>query len=113
MTKLFSSLVFLTAGLLAVSMLVSCGGDNDTVTDEPIPVNFVKAIPLSGEIASNGTITVVFDNAPTDVKVNPGTVKVGGKKAIITGPFPPGALRLIITWADGTLDLSYTVTGPD
>ena len=113
MTKLFSSLTLLLAGLLAVSMLVGCSGAENPVAAEPVPVNFVRATPAGGEVATNETITVNFDRKPADVKVSAGTVRVTGKTAIITGPFPLGTLILIITWADGTLVLNYTVTGPD
>lgn len=110
MTKLFRSLVLLPIGLLTVSMFAGCGGDDDT--DEPVLANFVSAIPPGGDIAANGTITVTFDNAPTDVRVTAGTVSVAGKTAIIAGPFTPGALPLAITWADGTQTLHYTVASP-
>lgn len=111
MTKLFSSLALLLVGLLAVLTFTGCGGDDDTVPDKPVPVNFISASPLSGEIAVNGTITVTFDNAPGDVIVSTGTVKLAGKTATIAGPFKPGPLALTITWADGIQALDYTVTG--
>ena len=113
MTKLFRSFVLLLVGLLAASMLAGCGADNDIVTDEPVPANFVSASPLSGEVAVNGIITVTFDNAPGEVIVSTGTVKITGKTAAITGPFTPGKLALTITWADGTQTLNYIITGPD
>ncbi|MDE0683933.1 MAG: hypothetical protein OXI63_13525 [Candidatus Poribacteria bacterium] len=113
MTKLLSSSVLLLIGFLAVSMLAGCGGDDDTVTDEPIRVSFVNAIPSGGQIATNATITVTFDNAPGDIMVSPGTAKITGKTAAITGPFKLGQLVLTITWADGTQALSYKVTAPD
>ena len=113
MTKLFRNLVLLLGGLLAVSVLASCGGDDDTVTDEPVPVNFVSVIPSSGLIAVNGTITAIFDNTPGDVIVSTGTVKIAGKTVAITGPFTLGKLALTITWADGTKVLNYVVIGPD
>ena len=112
MTKLFRTLVLLLVGLFVISMYAGCGGDDDRVADDPIPVNFVSAIPSGGEIAGNGTITVTFDNAPADVAVSTGTVKLAGKTATITGPFTPGPLALTITWADGIQTLDYTVTGP-
>ena len=109
MTKLFRNLVLLLAGLLAVSILAGCSTDDDIVTDEPVPANFVSATPPGGDIAPNGSITVTFDNPPTDVKVNIGVVTVVGKTATITGPFSPGLLALTITWADGIQVLDYTV----
>ena len=105
-------LALLLTGLFAVSMLAGCGGDDDTDTDEPVPVNFFRATPPGGEIAANGSITVTFDNAPADVTVSAGTVTVAGKTATIMGPFTPGSLALTITWADGTQALNYIVTGP-
>lgn len=110
MTKLFRNFALLLVGLLAVSIFVGCGGDDDM--DEPIPVNFVSANPIVGELAANGTITVTFDNTPTDVRVNYGTVTVAGKTAYISGPFTPGPLGLTITWADGIQELNYTVASP-
>ncbi len=112
MTKLFRSLVLLLAGLLTVSVLTSCGGDDDIDIDEPVPVNFVSALPPGDEIAANGTITITFDNTPTDATVSAGTVTVAGKTATVVGPFIPGPLALTITWADGTHTLNYTVRGP-
>ena len=111
MTKLFRSFVLLLAGLFAVSMLAGCG-DDDILTDEPVPANFVSATPPGGEIAANGTITLTFDNPPADVTINQGTVTVTGKTATIAGPFTPGLLALTITWADGIQELNYTVTAP-
>ena len=112
MTKLFRNFVLLLTGLLSVSMLVSCGGDENPVAAKPVPVNFVSATPAGGEIAPNGTITVTFDNTPNDVTVSAGTIKVSGKTAAITGPFTSGPLALTITWADGTEILNYTVIVP-
>ena len=76
-------------------------------------VTFVGATPRGGEITAYGTITVTFNNPPTDVRVSAGTVTVRGTTATITGPFTPGVLALTITWADGTQALNYTVTAPD
>lgn len=113
MTKLFRNFVLLLAGLLAVSMLVGCGADDDIVTDEPVPANFVSATPPGGDIAANGTIMVTFDNAPSAVMASTGTIKITGKTVAITGPFTLGKLTLTITWADGTKVLNYKVTAPD
>ena len=110
MAKLFRNLTLLLIGLFAVSMLAGCGGADDI--DEPVPVNFVSATPMAGEIAANGTITIIFDNPPTDVTVSFGTVTVAGKTATITGPFTPGALPLAIRWTDGIQVLNFTVSAP-
>ena len=112
MKKMFRTFALLLTGLLTVSMLTGCGGNDDGDEEAP-PANFVSANLPGGEIAANGTITVTFDDAPVDVTVSAGTVTVAGKSATITGPFRPGALALTITWADGIQALNYTVTGPD
>ena len=111
MTKLFSSLALLLTGLLAVSMLAGCGDVEDTGI--PLPPTVSVTPPSGATISANETITVSFDSEPTDVMVSAGTIRVTGKTAIITGPFPPGAFTLIIAWAGGTLALNYTITGPD
>lgn len=113
MTKLFRGLVLLLTGLLPVSMLVGCGGDEENTEGVRAGENLAIATPPGGEIAANGTITIIFDNPPTDVTVSAGTVIVAGKTATIVGPFTPGPLALTITWTDGTLALNYTVTTPD
>ena len=112
MRKMFRTFALLLTGLLTVSMLTGCGGDDDGDEEAP-PANFVSANPPGGDIAANGTITVTFDDAPSDVTVSAGTIKVAGKSATITGPFTAGFLTLIVTWADGTQALNYTVTSPD
>ena len=112
MRKLFRTFALLLTSLLTVSMLTGCGGDDDGNEEAP-PANFVSATPPGGEIAANGSITVTFDNAPSDVTVSAGTVTVAGKSATIVGPFRPGALALTITWVDGIQALNYTVISPD
>ena len=77
------------------------------------PANFIMISPPTGLIAANSSITVVFDNKLTEVTVSAGTVRVAGKIAMITGPFPLGPLALTVTWADGALTFNYTVTAPD
>lgn len=112
MAKLFRNLTLLLTGLLVLSLIAGCGADEEDEAETPI-ANFVSANPPSGEIAANGTITVTFDNAPTDVRVSVGTVTVVGRTATIVGPFILGPLPLTITWADGTQALNYTVNNPD
>ena len=110
MKKLFRGFLLLLAGVLAVSMLAGCGDIDDT--DEPVPVSFVSATPTGGEINPNEWITVTFDNTPTNLTANAGTVTVAGKTATISGPFTPGPLALTLTWADGMRTLNFTVRGP-
>ncbi len=76
----------------------------------PPPVAFVSAEPESGiEITTNDSITLTFDNPPTDVTLSTGTATIDGNLVTITGPFTPGDLELTITWEDGTQTLSYPV----
>ena len=113
MRKLFRTLALLLASLLAISMLVGCGGDDDTVEEKVVPANFVAASPSSGsDIAANGIITLTFDNAPADVTVSVGAVVPSGKTVTVSGPFTPGRLNLTVSWADGTQTLTYTVAAP-
>ena len=95
-------------GLLLILCLcvTGCGSDEDEYRE---PVSFVSAHPPGGEVPHDNTITVTFDNPPRDVSVSAGTVKVVGKKAIISGPFTPGQLEITITWSDGSQALNYTV----
>ena len=60
----------------------------------------------------NDSITLIFDNPPTDVTVSEGVAITYGNRVNITGPFTPGDLELTITWADGTETLSYTIRPP-
>ena len=96
--------------ILILSLFIGCGGDSDTEVETP--VNFISATPPGAEIAANATISITFDNTPTDVTVNVGSVTVVGKTAVVSGPFPPGPITLTITWADGTQTLNYVATTP-
>ena len=97
--------------ILMVLILAGCGGEDEILKD-PVPVaKFVSAVPPGGCVAPNGSITVTFDNPPRKVRVDMGTVKVVGKTAIISGPFPEGPLPITLTWADGTQALNYSNVG--
>lgn len=114
MTKLFRTSALLLASLLTISMVIGCGADDGIGEEETVPANFVSAAPPNGsEIAANGSITLTFDNAPTDVTVTAGAAESSGKKVTVNGPFTPGPLNLTVTWADRTQTLTYTVSGPD
>ena len=82
---------------------------------EPPPsATFVSANPPSGlTIAANATVTLTFDNAPTDVAVSAGFLAGSGKTLHVMGPFPPGPLALTVTWAGGSVTLIYIVVLPD
>ena len=124
---MFRVLVLLVTILPAVFIGAGCGGDDDVSEEETAPAAFVSASPPSdSRIAANGSITLTFDNPPADVTVTPGvatpfdvTVSLGassirfGTTVILHGPFIPGPLTLVVSWADGTTTLTYTVTGPD
>ena len=106
--------IFGVQGILVPSLLlVGCGSGDDGEEVVTPAAAFVSAHPPGGEITANATITLTFDNTPTDVTVTAGTVTVAGKNAVIVGPFTRGPLALTINWADGSQTLNYIVTGPD
>ena len=115
MTKLFRTFALLLAGLFALSLIVGCGGDEDT-EEAAADAAFTSATPAGGEIAANATITLNFDNDPGDVTVSPaGVVSGAGKSRTVAGPFTPGPLTLNVSWTNGggSTTLNYTVTAPD
>ena len=77
------------------------------------PVAFVSIEPTESEITVDGTITLTFDNPPGDVTVSEGDATVTDNTVTITGPFTPGTLELTVTWADGSVEFTYTVIEPD
>ena len=114
MVKLFRTFAIVFAALFALSLIVGCGGDDEEETEAPAAA-FSSATPASGDLASNGSISVSFDNDPGDVTASAGTVAGSGKTRTISGPFPEGALALTLTWTNGggSHTLNYTVTAPD
>ena len=78
---------------------------------------FVSANPPDGsDLASNGTITVRFDNDPGEVRASAGVVSGSGKTRTIKGlPFGPGAFVIQFWWTngDGSHILSYNILPPD
>ncbi len=127
MRTLLRILVLLLTNLLAASLLVGCGGDDNDSEKKVLPANFVSANPPSGSrIAANGSITLTFDNPPADVTVTPSiampfdlrvTLDASsirfGTTVTLHGPFIPGPLTLVVNWTEGTTTLTYTVTTPD
>ena len=78
-----------------------------------LPVAFVSVNPVpETQLEIDGTIVLTFDGTPEDVAVNIGVAKVVDNSVTLSGPFPPGPLVLIVTWADGTQTLPYTVRQP-
>ncbi len=114
MKKMFRTLALLMAGFLAVYM-IGCGGDSDDGEEEVQDAAFVSAAPASGDLAANGSITVVFDNDPGAVTASAGVVSGAGKSRTISGPFTAGALALSLSWENGggSHTLNYNVTAPD
>ena len=102
-----------TAGTLDLTITWADGTETLSYTIRPF-IAFVSADPESGtEITTNGSITLTFDNPPEDVTVNTGVALTDGNTVNITGPFTPGTLELKITWADGSVEFTYTVAEPD
>ena len=78
------------------------------------PVAFVSIEPtVESELNVDDTITLTFDNPPKDVTVNEGDATIKGNTVTITGPFTPGTLKLVVAWADGSLEFTYEVAEPD
>ena len=77
------------------------------------PVSFVSVSPKAGTtIETDTSLTLQFDGTPQNIQVSKGTAETSGNTATITGPFTSGALRLEVTWEDGTQTLQYTVRKP-
>ncbi len=114
MVKLFRTFALVLAALFALSLMVGCGGGEEEET-AAADAAFASASPASGDLASNGQITVTFDNDPGDVTASAGAVSGAGKTRTIAGPFTPGALSLTLTWTNGggSHTLTYNVTAPD
>ncbi len=95
----------------ALELTVTWGDGTETLSYAVRPLAaFVSAAPENDvEITTEDSITLTFDNPPTDVTVSTGVAMTDGNSVKITGPFTPGALELTITWADGTETLAYTV----
>ena len=111
--NLFRVLTILVTSML-IAYITSCGDDDVEIEiQEDVVANFVSVIPPSGDtIASNTTLTLAFDNTPIDFKSSIGNVTVAGKTVSIKGPFKSDHLEITITWADGTIQLFYTVSAP-
>ena len=98
-----------TPGALELTITWGDGTETLSYTVRPLAA-FVSAAPENDvEITTEDSITLTFDNPPTDVTVSTGVAMTDGNSVKITGPFTPGALELTVTWADGTETLSYTV----
>ena len=102
-----------TPGALALTVTWLDGSETFNYTIRQ-PAEFVSANPASNSlIAVDDTITLTFDHMPEDVTVSTGTATITDKTVEITGPFIPGPLALLISWADGASSLVYVVHIPD
>lgn len=107
--------------LFSLTLIAILGCGTDIEDSEPfaspsrVVANFVHAAPRSGmEISSHATISLFFDNPPTNVSTSHGTVEIIGKMVTINGPFAIGLgqFNLVVTWTDGSQTLTYKVTAP-
>ena len=99
-------------GLIAISVATVFFSGMDGCSEEEPLVAFVQAVPESGStIQLDETITAIFDGEPIGVSVTSGKSSVTGSTVTIIGPFDPGRLNLVLTWADGVHVLTYTVAG--
>ena len=74
------------------------------------PVSFVSVSPRAETTIETDTpLTLQFDAAPQNLRLNKGTANITGNTVTVSGPFAPGPLRLELTWDDGTQVLNYTV----
>ena len=71
--------------IIAVYSVAGCG------EDPPEPANFVSASPTAGStIEPDAAISVLFDDVPRNVVVNPGRATTAGQTVTISGPFTAG-----------------------
>ncbi len=78
------------------------------------PVVFVSADPEpESQLEIDDTIVLTFDNTPEAFTTSTGVATVVDNTVTLSGPFEPGTLVLVVTWADGTQTLRYTVREPD
>jgi hypothetical protein len=76
-------------------------------------VAFVSANPgIDSQLDVNATITLTFDDTPENITASTGTATIIDQTVNIMGPFDPGSLALIVTWADGSQTLNYTIRPP-
>ena len=78
------------------------------------PAMFVSADPApESQLEIDDTIVLTFDNPPEAFTTSTGIATVVDNTVTLSGPFEPGMLVLVVTWADGTQTLRYTVREPD
>ena len=78
------------------------------------PAVFVSADPVpESQLEIDDTIVLTFDNPPEAFTTSTGVATIVDNTVTLSGPFEPGMLVLVVTWADGTQTLRYTVREPD
>ena len=78
------------------------------------PAVFVSADPVpESQLEIDDTIVLTFDNPPEAFITSTGIATIVDNTVTLSGPFEPGMLVLVVTWADGTQTLRYTVREPD
>ena len=102
-----------TPGALALTITWADGSEtlNYTIRQLVLLENIDPTVET--QLKVDDTITLTFDNPPKDVTVNEGVATITDNTVSITGPFTPGTLKLVVTWADGSLEFTYEVAEPD
>jgi len=100
--------------VFACFVLVSCSVEDIIGGDEEKRVTLLKVSPRNGSTIDIMTpIQLTFDGRPTGLTVSGSDVSIVGfgTHLTLTTPtqFPHGTLKLVLTWADGTRTLNYTV----
>ena len=98
----------------AMRLKITWDGGEETLAYTVLkPAGVASVTPSTGStIAADTAIVLKFDDTPQNVRVSIGTARTVGNTLTITGPFAVGALRLQVTWEDGTRTLNYTVREP-
>ena len=107
--------ICLALATLFFSGMEGCSQEDDAEVVEPAV--FVSAAPPDGStIQEDFTIVATFDGPPEGLTVEAFgdvTFSVAGSVVTITGGFPPGGEKIVLTWDGGTKVLTYTVPEPE
>jgi len=104
MTKLLRISALMTAALM-VFVMIGCGGDDTADKDTTAPTLTSTSPATGGEIAANGTISMVFSEKMGEVTVSgaTGTVALGDGKNVVwtpTGNIAGASVTLTINGKD-------------
>ena len=112
---IFFQMMCLCVSTLFLSGMEGCSQEDDAEVVEPAA--FVSAAPPDGStIQEDFTILATFDGPPEGLTVEAFgdvTFSVAGSVVTITGGFPPGGEKIVLTWDGGTKVLTYTVPEPE